>query len=54
MSLRLILALAILILADLSACTTASKPDPAINEIERRHDEMMRGMGSGSGGGSGM
>jgi len=54
-SLRPLLALTVLIMAQLSACTTAGKPsDPAVNEIERRHDEMMRGMGGGSGGGSGM
>jgi hypothetical protein len=56
MSLRPILVLALLIMTQLSACVTAGKPsDPSINEIERRHEEMMRGMGGGGGGGgSGM
>jgi hypothetical protein len=55
MSLRSLAALAVLILSQLSACATNGKPsDPSINEMERRHDEMMQRMGGGSGGGSGM
>ena len=55
MSLRSISVLAALILLQLSGCVTTSKPsDPSVNELERRHDEMMQRMGGGSGGGSGM
>jgi hypothetical protein len=55
MSLRSLAALAVLILSQLCGCVTAGKPsDPSINEMERRHDEMMQRMGGGSGGGSGM
>jgi hypothetical protein len=52
MSLRSIAVLAALILLQLCGCTTASKPssDPTVNELERRHDEMMQRMGGGSGG----
>jgi hypothetical protein len=50
MSLRFIAALAALILLQLCSCATAGKPpDPTINEMERRHDEMMQRMGGGSG-----
>jgi len=53
-SLRSITVLAALILL-LCGCATTSKPrDPSVNELERRHDEMMQRMGGGSGGGSGM
>jgi len=55
MSLRSITVLVALILLQLCGCVTAGKPsDPSINEMERRHDEMMQRMGGGSGGGSGM
>jgi len=51
MSLRSLAALGLLLL--LWGCNTMNKPqDPSINEIERRHDDMMRGMGGGGGGGS--
>jgi hypothetical protein len=54
-SLRSITALTALILLQLCGCVTTSKPsDPSVNELERRHDEMMQRMGGGSGGGSGM
>jgi len=52
MSLRSVLALALLIWLQLPACTNAGKPSPSIGDVERRHDEMMRGIGGGSGGGS--
>jgi hypothetical protein len=40
-------------LLQLCGCVVANKPsDPAVNELERRHDEMMQRMGGGSGGGS--
>jgi hypothetical protein len=47
-----ILAALIVQLVQLCGCATASKPstDPTVNELERRHDEMMRRMGGGSGG----
>jgi hypothetical protein len=52
MSLRSITVLAALILLQLGGCVTTSKPsDPSINELERRHDEMMQRMGGGSGSG---
>ena len=59
MSLRSIAAFTALVLQllmQLLGCaTTAGKPsDPTVNELERRHDEMMQRMGGGSGGGSGM
>jgi hypothetical protein len=55
MSLRSITVFVALILLQLCGCVTASKPsDPSVNELERRHDEMMQRMGGGSGGGSGM
>ena len=55
MSLRSITLLAALILLQLCSCATTNKPsDPSVNELERRHDEMMQRMGGGSGGGSGM
>jgi len=49
MSLRSITILAALILFQLSGCVIASKlSDPAVNELERRHDEeMQRAGGSG-------
>jgi hypothetical protein len=52
-SLRSITVLTALILLQLCGCvTTTSKPsDPSVNELERRHDEMMQRMGGGSGGG---
>jgi hypothetical protein len=54
-SLRSITVLAALILLQLCGCAATSKPsDPSVNELERRHDEMMQRMGGGSGGGSGM
>jgi len=54
-SLRSITVLAALILLQLCGCATTSKtPSPSVNELERRHDEMMQRMGGGSGGGSGM
>ena len=52
MSLRSIMILAALILLQLCGCVAASRPsDPAVNELERRHDEEMLRTG---GGGSGM
>lgn len=55
MSLRSITVLAGLILLQLCGCITAGKPsDPAVNELERRHDEEMQRMGGGSGGGGSM
>ena len=52
MSLRSITVLAALILLQLCGCVATSNPsDPSINELERRHDEMMQRMGGGSGGG---
>ena len=55
MSLRSVMALAALILLQLCGCLTTNKSsDPSVNELERRHDEMMQRMGGGSGGGSGM
>ena len=51
MSLRSIVVLAALILLQLCGFAVANKPsDPAVNELERRHDEMMQRMGGGSGG----
>jgi hypothetical protein len=49
MSLRSLAALGLALL--LWGCNPPGKPtDPAINEIERRHDDMMmRGLGGGSG-----
>jgi len=42
-----------LILVQLSGCVTTSKPSgPSVNELERRHEEMMQRMGGGSGGGA--
>jgi hypothetical protein len=53
MSLRSLTVLAALILLQLCGCAAMSKPsDPSVNELERRHDEMMQRMGGGSGGGS--
>ena len=53
MSLRSITVLAALILVQLSGCVTTSKPSgPSVNELERRHEEMMQRMGGGSGGGA--
>ena len=52
MSLRSLAALGLLLF--LWGCNTPAKPaDPSINEIEHRHDEMMRGVGGGGGGGGG-
>jgi hypothetical protein len=52
-SLRSITIFAALILLQLSGCVTTSKPsDSSVNELERRHDEMMQRMGGGSGGGA--
>jgi hypothetical protein len=52
MSLRSLAALGLLLF--LWACNAPGKPtDPSINEIEHRHDEMMRGLGGGGGGGGG-
>jgi hypothetical protein len=49
MSLRSIAVLAVLMLLQLCGCAVANKPsDPAVNELERRHDEMMQRMGGGS------
>jgi hypothetical protein len=49
MPLRSITILAALILLQLCGCAAASKPsDPSVNELERRHDEMMQRLG-GSG-----
>jgi hypothetical protein len=51
-SLRSITVLAVLILLQLCGCITTSKPsDQSVNELERRHDEMMMRMGGGSGSG---
>ena len=53
MSLRSITVLAALILLQVCGCVATSKSsDPSVNELERRHDEMMQRMGGGSGGGS--
>jgi hypothetical protein len=53
MSLRSIAALVILVIQvvlPLAGCASVGKPsDPAIDEIERRHDEMMQRMGGGGG-----
>jgi hypothetical protein len=55
MSLRSITIVAALLLFQLCGCVTASRPsDPAVNELERRHDEEMQRIGGGSGDGSGM
>jgi len=55
MSIRSITVLAALMLLQLCGCAAMTKPsDPAVNELERRHDEEMQRMGGGSGGGSGM
>jgi len=52
MSLRSLMVLTALILLQLGGCATTSKPsDPSVNELERRHDEMMQRMGGGSGSG---
>jgi hypothetical protein len=52
MSLRSIAVLAALVLLQLCGCAATSKPsDPSVNELERRHDEMMQRMGGGSGSG---
>jgi cytochrome c556 len=52
MSLRSITVLAALIVLQLCGCVTTSKPsDPSVNELERRHEEMMQRMGGGSGSG---
>jgi hypothetical protein len=50
MSLRSIAVLAALILLQLCGCVANKPSDPAVNELERRHDEMMQRMGGGSGG----
>jgi hypothetical protein len=51
MSLRSITVFAVLILLQLCGCAAGLKPsDPAVNELERRHDEEMQRMGGGSGG----
>jgi hypothetical protein len=55
MSLRSVTILTALILFQLCGCVTASRPsDPAINELEHRHDEEVLRTGGGGGGGSGM
>ena len=52
MSLRSIVVFAALILLQLCGCVATSKPsEPSVNELERRHDEMMQRMGGGSGSG---
>ena len=52
MSLRSITVLAALVLLQLCGCVTTGKPsDASVNELERRHDEMMQRMGGGSGSG---
>jgi hypothetical protein len=52
MSLRSIIVLAALILLQLCGCAATGKPsDPSVNELERRHEEMMQRMGGGSGSG---
>ena len=49
MSLRSIPILAALLLFQLCGCVTASRPsDPAVNELERRHDEEMLRTGGGA------
>jgi hypothetical protein len=54
MSVRSIAALMALLLLQLCGCASVGKPaDPSLNEIEHRHDEMMRGVGGGGGGGGG-
>jgi hypothetical protein len=51
-SLRSITVLAALILLQLCGCAATSKPSASsVNELERRHDEMMQRMGGGSGSG---
>jgi hypothetical protein len=48
MSLRSLAILAALILLQLCGCAAATKPsDPAVNELERRHGEMMLRTGGG-------
>ena len=52
MSLRSITILGALILFQPCGCVTTSRPpgDPAINELEHRHDEEMLRTGGGGGG----
>jgi len=51
-SLRSIAFFAFFILLQVCGCVTTSKPSaPSVNELERRHDEMMQRMGGGSGSG---
>ncbi len=56
MSLRSIAVLATLILLQLCGCaaTAGKSSNVTVEELERRHDEMMQRIGGGSGGGSGM
>ena len=55
MSLRFVVVLAALILLQLCGCLTANKSsDPAPNNLERNHDEMMQRTGGGSGGSGSM
>jgi hypothetical protein len=51
MSLRLILALAVLLV---SSCTNDPNKKSAIDEIDRRHTEDMQRMGGGGSGGGSM
>ncbi len=54
MLLRCLLALAVVV-SQLAACAGQPRNNPAIGEMERRHEEQMIRMGgSGGGGGSGM
>jgi hypothetical protein len=51
MALRSIAVLAALIVLQLCGCAAMNKPsDPAVNELERRHNEDMQRTGGGSGG----
>ena len=56
MSLRSIAVLAALILLQLCGCaaTAGKSSNVTVEELERRHDEMMQRIGGGSGGGNGM
>jgi hypothetical protein len=44
MSLRSLVILALLVVLPVTACATTSKNSTAIDDIQRRHDDMMNGM----------
>jgi hypothetical protein len=55
MSLRSIAGLIILLVQLCGCAQTVGKPsDASVNDMERRHDEMMQRMGGGGGGGGSM